>query len=449
MLILQQTLLMGIGDAGRRRLRAGRRGGAPPARRRRGRRRPGPRAPAAGAARRLRSSWWCCRGSTASRRTARLGDLLVLVVPFILSVSFLGQFVGTLVQAPRDGGPALHRHRACRCSSWSASPGRSRPSRRCCGRQASSFPARRPSTAWCASTRWARRWPTSAGTGRGCGCLAAALWRPRHRSPPGSSSAEEPPMDARPGNVCSPALAVRRGAGSRRLSSCLCATGRCAADFRHGPPDRDPHRPRDHRAARLDRGSAPVSRSARASCWRCSTIPSSAASWARRRRRGQRAGRAGPGLLRRASGGGGDLADSVRTAEANLVLAEQQNARAAALAGRISPAARSSTRARRRWPRPGRSRSEARPACGSEAPDRPPRSAPWPMRRVALAEATVADLQAKLDKTRLVAPVDGIVGIRVAELGEIVPVGKPVMTLDVGDGLVVCLHAARGATRGS
>ena len=71
------------------------------------------------------------------------------------------------------------------------------------------------------------------------------------------------------------------------------------------------------------------------------------------------------------------LADSMRTAEANLLLAEQQNARA-----------------------------------------------------VALAEATVADLQAKLDKTRLVAPVDGTVGILVAELGEVVPVGKPVMTID-------------------
>ena len=53
--------------------------------------------------------------------------------------------------------------------------------------------------------------------------------------------------------------------------------------------------------------------------------------------------------------------------------------------------------------------------------------------RVALAEATVADLKAKLDKTRLVAPVDGTVGVLVAEPGEILPVGKPVLTLDVGN----------------
>jgi multidrug efflux pump subunit AcrA (membrane-fusion protein) len=43
------------------------------------------------------------------------------------------------------------------------------------------------------------------------------------------------------------------------------------------------------------------------------------------------------------------------------------------------------------------------------------------------------DLQAKLDKTRLVAPVDGVVGILVGEPGEVVPVGKPVLTLEVGN----------------
>jgi HlyD family secretion protein len=37
--------------------------------------------------------------------------------------------------------------------------------------------------------------------------------------------------------------------------------------------------------------------------------------------------------------------------------------------------------------------------------------------KAALAEATVADLQAQLDKTRLVAPADGVVGAIVAEQG--------------------------------
>jgi len=51
---------------------------------------------------------------------------------------------------------------------------------------------------------------------------------------------------------------------------------------------------------------------------------------------------------------------------------------------------------------------------------------------VVLAEATVTDLQAKLDKTRLTAPVDGVVGVIVGEQGEIVPVGKPVLVLEAG-----------------
>lgn len=45
----------------------------------------------------------------------------------------------------------------------------------------------------------------------------------------------------------------------------------------------------------------------------------------------------------------------------------------------------------------------------------------------------MASIQAKLDKTRLVAPADGTINIRVAELGEIIGPGKPVVTMDVDD----------------
>jgi HlyD family secretion protein len=41
------------------------------------------------------------------------------------------------------------------------------------------------------------------------------------------------------------------------------------------------------------------------------------------------------------------------------------------------------------------------------------------------------NLQAQRDKTRLIAPADGTIGIRVAEPGEIIAPGKPVMTLKV------------------
>ena len=51
--------------------------------------------------------------------------------------------------------------------------------------------------------------------------------------------------------------------------------------------------------------------------------------------------------------------------------------------------------------------------------------------RVSLAKATVADLEASFAETRLVAPVDGVVGLLVGEPGEVTAPGKPVMTLEV------------------
>src|SRR5262249_12476063 len=52
--------------------------------------------------------------------------------------------------------------------------------------------------------------------------------------------------------------------------------------------------------------------------------------------------------------------------------------------------------------------------------------------RVALAEATVADLQANPDKLRLIAPAGGTAVILVAELAESIPVGRHELTLEVG-----------------
>ena len=139
LLILQQTLLMGSATLGGA---AFQQGGVKP-RRRRGTvaavlGQASPTSPCRCPA--LRSTWSCCRGSTASRRSAASLDLLVLAIPFILSVSFLGQFVGQLVQAAAKPRCCSSSPSACRSSSWSASPGRSRPSRRCCGPPAVAFP---------------------------------------------------------------------------------------------------------------------------------------------------------------------------------------------------------------------------------------------------------------------------------------------------------------------
>ena len=52
--------------------------------------------------------------------------------------------------------------------------------------------------------------------------------------------------------------------------------------------------------------------------------------------------------------------------------------------------------------------------------------------KVALAEAAGADLEAKLAKTTLVAPTDGVIGLMVAELGEMIAPGQSVMTMTPG-----------------
>jgi HlyD family secretion protein len=126
------------------------------------------------------------------------------------------------------------------------------------------------------------------------------------------------------------------------------------------------------------------------------------------------------------------LAQAMQTAEANLLLAEQQNARSVALAARdfASRQELDESKASLAKAQADLDLKRARHAAASAGPIAEERALADV--RVVLAEATVADLEAKLDKTRLLAPADGTVGILVGQLGEIVPVGKPVLTLDVG-----------------
>ena len=126
------------------------------------------------------------------------------------------------------------------------------------------------------------------------------------------------------------------------------------------------------------------------------------------------------------------LAQSVETAQANLVLAEQEETRAVALAARdfASRQKLDETTASLAKARADVALKQAQLAAARAGPTAEERA--LADARVTLARATVAALQAKLDKTRLVAPVDGTVGVLVAELGEILPVGKPVLTLATG-----------------
>jgi len=125
------------------------------------------------------------------------------------------------------------------------------------------------------------------------------------------------------------------------------------------------------------------------------------------------------------------LARNVQTAEANLKLARQEITRTTALAARDfasrqelddRTAALSKTEADLALKRAEHASASAGPTVEERA---------LADARVALAEATAEDLQAKLDKTRLVAPADGTVGVIVAEQGEVVPVGKPVLVLEM------------------
>ncbi len=126
------------------------------------------------------------------------------------------------------------------------------------------------------------------------------------------------------------------------------------------------------------------------------------------------------------------LGQAVDTAEATLLLAQQENKRAVALAAK-NFASRQELDERTAALAKSAADLElkrAQHAAGAAGPTAEERA--LADERVALAAATVADLAAKLDKTRLTAPMDGTVGVLVVEQGEIVPVGKPVLVLDPG-----------------
>jgi multidrug resistance efflux pump len=125
-------------------------------------------------------------------------------------------------------------------------------------------------------------------------------------------------------------------------------------------------------------------------------------------------------------------AKEVQKAEAELVLAQQEYKRYAALAKdnfatkqKLDEVTAALQKAQANL---GELRSRyARASTGATAEQRATADA-----GVAFADAATAVLAARLVKTRLVAPVDGTVGILVAEPGEAIVPGQPVMTLEAG-----------------
>ena len=186
-------------------------------------------------------------------------------------------------------------------------------------------------------------------------------------------------MDVRSRKRLLAALAVNRGGCNRRCRRVPPATCRCTAAFRHGPADRDPHRPRDYRApcvhscSRRPRGPQrrPAGRARQSRAGRLSRRSKAAAISARAERDRVYSGvRAEEVAI---------LADSMRTAEANLLLAEQQNARAVALAAKDFASRQQLDESKPRSPRRRPISTSSAPSMRLRAPARSPRSAPWPM----------------------------------------------------------------------
>jgi HlyD family secretion protein len=127
--------------------------------------------------------------------------------------------------------------------------------------------------------------------------------------------------------------------------------------------------------------------------------------------------------------------EAVRTAEANVTLAKEDNVRAVALSARsfASHQALDESSASLAKATADLDLKRAQAAAARAGPTAEERA--LADSRVQLAEATAVDLETELAKTRIVAPVDGTVGVRVAEPGEIAAPGKPVLTLEADNDL--------------
>jgi HlyD family secretion protein len=126
-------------------------------------------------------------------------------------------------------------------------------------------------------------------------------------------------------------------------------------------------------------------------------------------------------------------AQDLRIAEANLALAEVDHTRTATLAAKDYASKQKLDEATASLDKALASYNQlkavyAEDEAGPTAEERAIAKA-----KVIYAEATLADLEAKLAKMTLVAPVDGVVSLIVAEPGEVISPGEPVMTLEAAN----------------
>jgi HlyD family secretion protein len=121
---------------------------------------------------------------------------------------------------------------------------------------------------------------------------------------------------------------------------------------------------------------------------------------------------------------------SVKTAEANLLLAQQQNTRAASLVAKGSGSRQllDETTGQLGKAQADVDLKRAQLTAASAGPTN--EELALADARVVAAQAAVDDAQIAFDKTTLKAPVDATILIEVAELGETLVPGKPVLTIE-------------------
>jgi HlyD family secretion protein len=124
---------------------------------------------------------------------------------------------------------------------------------------------------------------------------------------------------------------------------------------------------------------------------------------------------------------------NVQIADANLAFAQQQYARAATLASKGFTSKQQLDESTATFAEDQASLDEAKAAFAQDRAGPTVEERAIARTNVAYAEAALADAEASLAKTALVAPVDGVVSLLVANPGEIISPGQPIMTLETAN----------------
>jgi multidrug resistance efflux pump len=126
-------------------------------------------------------------------------------------------------------------------------------------------------------------------------------------------------------------------------------------------------------------------------------------------------------------------AQDLRIAEANLALAEVQHTRTATLAAKDFASKQQLDEATASLDKAKANYSQLKAAYAQDVAGPTAEQRAIAKAKVVYAEAALADIEAKLAKTTLVAPVDGVVSLLVAEPGEVIAPGEPIMTLEAAN----------------